>query len=98
MTEMDKLDAALTERGIEHIYGRRFPEIDKIIEGTDLFKDQDWGTQIIVYENGVRKWDAICGYGSHGVDQGLIEIAGSITKEDVEGYLTAEDIIKRIKQ
>lgn len=98
MTEMNKLDAMLTKRGIEHTYGRRFPKIDKIIEETDLFKDQDWGTQIIVYENGVRKWDAICGCGSHGVDQGLIEIAGDITDKDVEGYLTAEDIIKRIKR
>ena len=26
MTEMDKLDAMLTQLGIEHTYGRRFPQ------------------------------------------------------------------------
>ncbi len=96
MTEMDKLDAILTERNITHTYGRRFPEIDKIIEENKIFEDQDWGTQIIVYEDGVRKWDAICGYGSYGEKEGLLEVSGNITKKDVEGFLTADDIIKRI--
>lgn len=50
MTEMDKLDAMLTERGIEHTYGRRFPEMDELVSKEPyLFKDQDWGTQIVVY-------------------------------------------------
>lgn len=44
---MDKLDTMLTERGIEHTYGRRFPEMDELVsKEPDLFKDQDWGTQL----------------------------------------------------
>ena len=39
MTEMDKLDSMLTERGIEHTYDRDY---------------QDWGTQIVVFERGKR--------------------------------------------
>lgn len=63
MTEMDKLDAMLSERGIEHTYGRRFPEMDELVsKEPDLFKGQDWGTQIIVYDGEMRAWDAICGY------------------------------------
>ena len=42
MTEMDKLDSMLTERGIEHTYGRKFPEMDELVlKEPDLFKDQD---------------------------------------------------------
>lgn len=98
MTEMDKLDAMLTERGIEHTYGRRFPEMDELgSKEPYLFKDQDWGTQIVVYDGEMRSWDAICGYGSYGYEQGLIEVMGSVTDKDVEGFLTADEVIKRLK-
>ena len=86
MTEMDKLDAMLSERGIEHTYGRRFPEMDELVlKEPDLFKGQDWGTQIVVYDGEMRAWDAICGYGSYGYEQ------------DVEGFLTADEVIRRLK-
>ena len=98
MTEMDKLDAMLTERGIEHTYGRRFPEMDELVsKEPDLFKGQDWGTQIVVYDGEMRAWDAICGYGSYGYEQGLIEVMGSVMDKDVEGFLTADEVIKRLK-
>lgn len=46
------------------------------------------------------EWDAICHSGSYGHERGLIEIMGSIVNPDagdeIEGYLTAEDILSRI--
>ena len=57
--------------------------------------------QLIVYdERGNRLWDAICHYGSYGAEEGLLEIYGEIVspmaEDSVEGWLTAEDVIKRI--
>ena len=43
MTEMQKLDAALTEMGVEHTYDREFQS----------------GKQIVVTKNGEYQWDAI---------------------------------------
>lgn len=46
------------------------------------------------------EWDAICHSGSYGHERGLIEIMGSIVgsdiPDDVEGNLTAEEILSRI--
>lgn len=49
------------------------------------------------------KWDAICHYGSYGVEHGLLEIAGSLVDEEKDGdsvcgWLTAEDVIARIEK
>lgn len=48
------------------------------------------------------EFDVICHEGSFGYEEGLLEIMGSIvTDEDgdrVVGYLTAEDVIERIKK
>lgn len=52
------------------------------------------GIQIICND-----WDAICHCGSYGHEQGLIEVAGSIVKidnDDVEGCLTADEILARL--
>lgn len=59
--------------------------------------------QLIVYdERGNRLWDAICHDGSYGAEEGLLEIYGEIVSpmagDSVEGWLTAEDVIKRIDQ
>lgn len=97
MSELDKLQAYLLEhrfyfQRIDENYGGRF--------GVDRH-------QIIVYETAEcteehRLWDAICQYGSYGYEYGLLEIMGVIVDEaevgdTVEGYLTAEDVIDRIK-
>lgn len=50
MTEMQKLDAALTEMGVEHTYDLEYMD----------------GEQIIVLKNGKYHWDAICIPGSYG--------------------------------
>jgi len=44
----------------------------------------------------------ICGHGSYGGNEGLLEIMGLLTPEEEErdsvaGYLTAEDVFNRIK-
>mgnify|MGYP004493927641 FL=1 len=79
MTEMDKLDAMLTERGIEHTYDRNF---------------QDCGKQIIVYEHGERAWDAVCTRFSYGGKDGLLEVMAENLPTKVEGCLTAEQVMK----
>lgn len=94
MTEMQKLDEMLTSLNIPHTYGRRFPDLDKEKRpGSKI----DWGTQIIVTtEKGKRLWDAVCGYGSYGFEDGLLEIMGDIVPEggdSVLGYLTADDVL-----
>jgi hypothetical protein len=45
-------------------------------------------------------WDAICHYGSYGYEEGLLEVMGEklIGHDDVEGYLTAEDVIEFIEK
>lgn len=48
-----------------------------------------------------REWDVICNRGSYGAEEGLLEIFGKIVPDtvgdSVEGFLTAEDVIKRIE-
>lgn len=44
-------------------------------------------------------WDAVCHGFSYGHENDLLEIMGSIVRcddDDVEGYLTAEDILNRL--
>jgi hypothetical protein len=56
------------------------------------------GYQIIV--NG-WEWDAICHSGSTGGEDGLMEVAGCMVRDnpdDVDGYLTAEEILKRVDE
>lgn len=42
--------------------------------------------------------DAICHSFSCGHEQGLLEIMGLTEDDDVEGYLTAKEVFKRIKK
>ena len=89
MTELDKLEKYLKEKEIDY-------ERKKSIIGIHE------GEQIIVYnKDGDREWDAICNWASYGHEKGLLEIMGSIVKpggDSVEGWLTAEDIIKRLEE
>lgn len=99
MTEMEKLVEYLDKSGVN--YERiREPIIVTFPDGID----RDIGrNQVVVYDTeGNFKWDAICHYGSYGYRAGLLEIYGNIVdkKKDgdsVAGWLTAEDVIKRVK-
>ena len=51
------------------------------------------GLQIVADE-----WDAVCFTDSYGAQRGLLEVIGSIVtgNDDVEGYLTADEILRRL--
>ena len=51
------------------------------------------GFQIVADE-----WDAVCFTGTYGAQRGLLEVMGSIVTgdDDVEGYLTADEILRRL--
>lgn len=90
MTELDKLEEYLKKNNIP------YTRVDKSNYGMRH--------QIMVpeaYPN--AEWDAICHLGSFGYAQGLLEIMGALVDETkdgdtVVGYLTAEDVIKRIEE
>lgn len=96
MSELDKLEQYLKE----HDYP--YERIDE--EGTGIGIPYGSIHQLIVYgdkEKSKRLWDAICHYGSYGFEQGLIEVMGEPVvrgEYSVEGYLTAEEIIKRLEE
>lgn len=90
LTEMNKLEAYLKLKNIP------FSRID---EDGDPFDRH----QIVVHDkDGNRVWDAICHYGSYGCNDGLLEIMGTIVRQEtcdtVEGWLTADDVIERIEE
>ena len=75
-------------------------EADKLakglLENSIEFYYYDWwdGGQIVCDVG-----DAICHKGSYGHEQGLLEIMGTIVRaddDDVEGWLTAEEILQRL--
>ena len=82
--EMSKLAVILVTLGINFTYNRLFD-----------------GCQIVVKDKGYD-WDAICHSGSYGHQTGLLEIFGNIVDfnktggDTVEGFLTADDILKKL--
>lgn len=84
MTEMTKLMAMLDNAKIP--YTVRFP----------------YGEPQVCYPNEMDLiCDAICHLGSYGFEAGLLEIMGLVDEEavgdDVEGWLTAENVFRRIE-
>lgn len=112
--EIERLHNMLLEAGIEHEWRDRTPPhwSEDIAACPGIFENIKWGWQIIVYkENGERLVSAIEGYGSYGYGSGfdepgndLIEIMGLLTPEEeeegcpVQGWLTAEEVFRRIKE
>lgn len=95
MSELDKLEEYLKENGIP--YERQDSE--------DVFDENGLPMSTMFhaifcpsYE--AREWDAICHRGSYGYEDGLLEIYGKIVDPSraVEGWLTAEDVIGRIRE
>ena len=98
MTELDKLEAYLKDKGIP--YTREDAEEMRDAQGFILRTPRH---QIIVNDSeGRRQWDAICQRGSYGYNEGLLEVMGSpvVNSEEgqVVGCLTAADVIKRIEK
>ena len=99
MSELDKLEQYLKEHDYPY---KRIDEKGRKIPGIEIPICSRH--QLIVYvdkEKSKRLWDAICNYGSYGFEQGLIEVMGETvvrSKDSVEGYLTAEEIIHRLEE
>jgi hypothetical protein len=98
MVEIHRLHEMLTDAGIEHEWRDRTPPgWDEVV----AVKDINWGWQVMIRDaTGKELLSAIEGYGSygyglHGEAGDLIEIWGF--KDDPQGYLTAEEVFRRIK-
>lgn len=97
ITEMDKL--------IAYLYKKYEADENKVVLVKSIFD----GQQVIVTDKDDNwLWDAVCHQLSYGGEEGLIEVMEQtennyiLTEEerewdDVLGYLTAEDIIKRLE-
>lgn len=89
MSELDKLEEYLKDHHIGYIRHEEYAEDDMPF---------DWH-QICVgagKPGSMWDWDVICHYGSYGYNEGLLEGRGTIFGQDVEGHLTAADVIERI--
>lgn len=82
MTELEKLKKYLDENGIRNEWNPVISDMDQVIVYDPKYK--------------VRLLDAVCHRGSYGGDKGLLKIYGSLCT-DVIGWLTADDVIKIIK-
>lgn len=86
MSEMEKLEKMLKDAGIPYEVACT-----------------SFGEPQIIYPNSKDKvCDAICQHGSYGYEDGLLEIMGLVDEEEigdvVEGWLTADEVFKRIKK
>lgn len=104
LKELDKLEKYLKDHGVDY---DRVDWTNKkrsnmcarnIWAHMNSFADNNDRHQIIVMEDGRRVWDVVCHYGSYGAVEGLLEGMGEIFDEDVEGWLTADDVIARIEK
>lgn len=77
-------------------------KLKKLLIDADIFFgicDLWGGEQVIYYHNGDRICDAVCHSFSYGHEKGLLEMMGLCeTEDEVEGYLTAEEVFKRIQK
>ena len=97
MSEIDKLEKYLKEKGIN--YDRK-KSIVSVRDGEQIIVYNN-GERIIVYDkNGIREWVAIFDFTSYGYEEGLLELRGTIVRHGYifEGWLTAENIIKRLEE
>lgn len=79
MNELIKLEAYLKEHSIP--YSRDF-----LWNQIVVFRDKEL----------TKRWfDVVWHKGCFGYEEGLLELLDSEQGEDVEGYLTADDVIKR---
>lgn len=88
MTELDKLEKYLYDNDIPY---------ERIIYG-----ERNQIAVPVLPEHGKTKWDAICQQGSYGWEMDLLEIMGELVDEEkdgdsVVGFLTAEEVIQRLK-
>lgn len=86
-------------------------EINKVINWLDknkikyehIVQEAPKGTkcnrnQILIKPDDFTRLSIICHYGSYGYEQGLLEYWDFEMGHEVEGYLTAKDVIKILKK
>lgn len=92
LQELNKLEQYLKARGIKYEREDRF---------SMTTYELDWHQISVPCSGPEKEWDAIPHRGSYGYEDGLLEIMGSIVIDDtddlVEGWLTADDVIRRIE-
>ena len=90
LTQLNKLEQYLKDNNIPY---ERIDKDDGVM---------DWH-QICVpnHTTQEKEWDVICHKGSYGSEEGLLELYGTIgdpnAEDSVEGWLTADDVIARIR-
>ena len=96
MSELDILTQYLKDHNIPF---ERY-DCDKDIELDDEYTFHVNRHQICVPNQRYTLWDVICQKGSYGYHDGLLEAYGDIVdvEGEVEGYLTAQDVIRRIEK
>ena len=103
--EIHRLHDMLTEAGIEHEWRDRTPPGYKEVEEMTPPEERthlNWGWQVMIWDlSGKKLFSAIEDYGSYGY--GLYGEAGDLIeiwdfKDDPQGYLTAEEVFRRIKE
>ena len=96
MNELDILTQYLKDHNIPF---ERY-DCDKDIQLDDEYTFHVNRHQICVPNQRYTLWDVICQKGSYGYHDGLLEAYGDIVdvEGEVEGYLTAQDVIRRIEK
>ena len=98
LRELNKLEQYLKRTGIRYERQDKDKRYDAC--GAILSLERH---QICVPSIRDSEWDAICHWGSYGYEEGLLEIYGTLVDEkkdgdSVVGWMTAEDVIKRIER
>lgn len=92
MTELEKLKNYLDEHGYVSRWDDVLSTNDQIIVYTEV--EGPWHDLEVNGKQYIRSWDVVCHPYSYGGPEGKLEIYGSVV-EDVEGWLTAEDVINK---
>lgn len=84
MDELNKLENWLKDNGYHYISKPKF----------------SGGIVVVNDSDGNYLWDAVWHEFSYGHEKGLLEVMGEaiLDHDDVEGYLTCEDIVQKIKE
>lgn len=99
LTNLNRIEEYLKEHGIKY---ERIDQ-DKIFDFEKHIAQCERHQIIVPCAGDNFQWDVICHPGSYGYNKGLLEIYGNIVDEEkdgdsVVGWLTAEDVITRIRQ
>ena len=96
-TEIFKLKEMLEKANISF----EFIDRSKAFDRDNTLDYDEWGYQILVRRSDAEEFEMptsiIEGFGTYGSEKNLLEIWES-GKEDVEGWLSADEVFKRIEE